>query len=85
VKPWWRDVDQIMDRMLAWKGKGPPPNYLAWAWQESSPSLLKVAPELPEDRADDLVYHAFMTRGERAIARVDVVLDLLEARYPETA
>jgi hypothetical protein len=75
VNRWWQDDEEVLRRMMAWKGKGPPPNHLQWAWHSASPSLRKVTEKLSEKRADDLVHQAFVTASQRLLMRIDWFLE----------
>jgi hypothetical protein len=66
--------------MLAWRGEGHPPNYLQRAWHTASPSLRKMVERLPEERAEELVFQAYMTSGTRAILSADAVIAWAERR-----
>ena len=78
-EPWWKDDKVVLERMLAWKGDGPPPNYLQWAYDKASPSLLHVSLRIRDEKQADLLVHkAHMTGGTRMCLRLDHVLRSLE-------
>ena len=79
---WWQDDRVVLERMLAWRGEGPPPNYLQLAWHRASPSLRAVVASLGDSVADNLVMNAFTTSGARMTLRCDVFLAWAEENYP---
>lgn len=64
--------------MTDWNGTGHSPGYPEWAWERVSESLRTVAERLPKERADNLVYNAFMSEGRRSLTRSFVLLECVQ-------
>ena len=55
-----------------------PAGYLYWAWESASPSLKKALAGVGKKQADDVIFNAFLTGGQRAIIRADVIIEICE-------